>query len=367
MASISSNPASSSARLPQADVYDARHEQARDRQEQSSIRSPLRTLTGVQILATGSYVPEEVVRNEDLAQLGYDADWIVQRTGIRQRRRAASWQATSDLAYEAARSCLDQAGARPTDVDLVILGTFTPDSPAPSSACRLAHRLDINAAAMDVNAACAGFMYALVTGMQFVASGCSQLALIVGADVLSRVVNPADKKTFPLFGDAAGAVLLGKGDQQQGLVWYTLGADGSGADLLCIPGGGSRQPVSAEMLADNLQYLSMDGRPVFKWAVRLLIDTIRQVLRQAQLTVDDVDLVLLHQANIRIIDAAASDLGIERDKLVVNLDRYGNTSAGSIPLALDEAHREGRIKRGDHILVSGFGAGLAWGTALLRW
>ena len=326
-----------------------------------------RTLTGVQVLACGAYAPQQVVRNEDLAELGYDADWIVQRTGILERRRAADDQATSDLALAAARDCLANARMTADAIDLLIVGTMTPDSPTPATACRVAGRLGIRAPAMDVSAACAGFMYALTTGMQFIKAGTANHAMIIGADAMSRICNPEDKKTYPLFGDAAGAVIIGKGDAHQGLISYTMGADGSGADLLCIPGGGTREPLTAEGLAKGRQFMEMDGRSVFQWAVQMLRETITSVLAGARLAPEDVDLVILHQANIRIIDAAIGKLGIERDKVFVNLDRYGNTSGGSIPLALAEAQAAGRIKRGDNIVVSGFGAGLAWGTAVLRW
>jgi 3-oxoacyl-[acyl-carrier-protein] synthase-3 len=210
-------------------------------------------------------------------------------------------------------------------------------------------------------------MYTLVTGMQYVATGCSKLTLAIGADCNSRILNPADQRTYPLFGDGAGAVLLAKGDPNQGLVSYTLGADGSGGPLLQRPMGGSKMPFACEQLDQGAQYLQMDGRAVFKWAIRLVDDSIRDVLEHAHLTVDDVDVVVLHQANIRIIHAAADALKLSRKKLVLNLDRYGNTSAGSIPLALDEAVTEGRVKPGDLVLLCGFGAGLAWGTALVRW
>jgi len=321
----------------------------------------------VQVLATGSYAPAEVVRNEDLASLGYDADWILQRTGIRERRRAADHQATSDLAYEAAIACLERANVRPQDVDLIVLATMSGDSPSPSTACRLQHRLGCIAPAFDVSAACAGFMYALVTGMQFVKTGCAQRALVVGSDVMSRIVSPADKKTYPLFGDGAGAVLLGPGSEQQGLLAYMLGADGSGAELLHVPAGGSREPITAESIEAGRQFMQMDGRAVFKWAVRLLVDAIREVIAHSRLTTGDIDLVVLHQANRRIIDAAASDLGIDSERVIVNLDRYGNTSAGSIPLVLDELAAQGRLQRGMRVLTCGFGAGLAWGAGVYQW
>ena len=336
-------------------------------EQQAPPRSRLARLTGVQILATGGYVPPQVIRNEDLTALGCDAEWILQRTGIRERRRAADDVATSDLAYEAARDCLQQAGVRADELDLIVVGTMTPDCPMPSTACRLQRLLGSAAPAFDVNAACAGFMFALTTGMQFVASGGAKKALVVGADIMTRVMNPADRKTYPLFGDGAGAVLLGAGTRDQGFVSYTLGSEGSGEDLLKIPGGGTREPLTAESIACGRQYMQMDGRAVFKWAVRLLGDSTRDLLKHAGISANDLSLVVLHQANRRIIQAAIEELGIDPEIVVVNLDRYGNTSAGSIPLALAEAQRSGRIRPGDHLLLSGFGAGLAWGGGVFRW
>lgn len=327
----------------------------------------LNTLTGVQVLGVGAYTPSEIVGNDELAELGCDADWIVQRTGIHERRRAADDESTSDLALAAARDCLASAQMSADEIDLIVLGTMSPDYPQPATACRVAHGLGIRVPAMDVTAACAGFIYALITGMQFVKAGTAKRALIIGADVMSRVCNPQDVKTYPLFGDGAGAVIIGPGDAGQGLTSYTMGADGSGLDSLLIPGGGSREPLTPEGLLAGRQYMQMDGRPVFQWAVQMLRETIASVLQGAALTPAEVDLVVLHQANVRIIESAMAKSGIDRDKVLVNLDRYGNTSAGSIPLALAEAHRQGRIERGDNILISGFGAGLAWGTAVLRW
>jgi len=324
-------------------------------------------LTGVQILSCGAYAPPRIVTNEDLAQHGYDAQWIVQRTGILARRWADEGVAASDLGYEAATRCLAQANVRADEVDLIVLATMTPDSPIPSTACQVQRRLGGRAAAMDVGAACAGFMFALTTGMQFIKTGNARRVLVIGTDVMTRTIDPADTKTFPLFGDGAGAVLLGAGNSDQGLLAYSLGSDGSGADMLCIPGGGSREPLTPERLAAGRQFIRMEGRAVFKWAVNLLADSIRAVVAAAGLTTDDLSLIVLHQANRRILDAAADALGIPREKLLVNLDRFGNTSAGSIPLALDEALAAGRLQRGDHILLSGFGAGLAWGTGVLRW
>lgn len=327
----------------------------------------MRRLTGVQVVGTGSYVPDNVVRNEDLAALGCDPQWIIQRTGIRERRHAPPEMATSDMAIAAAERAMQQAGVKASDVDLVVVATFTPDWPVPATACQVQARLGINAPAMDIQAACAGFIYGLITGMQFVATGCSRLALVIGSDTNSRVIDPDDKKIYPLFGDGAGAVVLTAGSPEQGMMAYTMGSEGSGADLLYTPMGGSRMRPCASGFEAKQHYLKMDGRPVFKWAVRLLTQTIREVLDAANLSLDDVALVVLHQANVRIIDAAVEELGLPRDKVLMQIERYGNTSAGSIPLVLDEANRAGRLKRGDAVLISGFGAGLAWGTGVYRW
>ena len=325
------------------------------------------SLMGVQILASGCYAPENVIANEALAELGYDADWIIQRTGIQSRCRASDDQACSDVAYEAARRCLENGNIDASDIDLILLAIITPDQPTPSTACHVQRMLGSNAPAMDLGAACSGFMYALVTGMQFIKTGTYQRVLVIGADLMSRTVNPNDMKTFPLFGDGAGAVVLGPGSEQQGFMSYTLGADGHGAELLEQPAGGTRCPATPESLAQNLQFLQMDGRSVFKWAIRTLSDSVNQVLDAANLTADEIDLTLFHQANIRIIDAAANDLGLPMEKVFVNLDKYGNTSAASIPLALAEAVEQQRVAAGQHVLISGFGAGLAWGAGVWRW
>jgi 3-oxoacyl-[acyl-carrier-protein] synthase-3 len=321
---------------------------------------------GSKIVSTGCFVPENEVTNEDLGELGYDADWILQRTGIKSRRRAPDDMATSDMAVEAARACIEKADVNPHDIDLVIVATMTPDTPVPSTACVVQDQLNLCAPAMDINAACAGFMYALVTGMQFVKCGTSKLALIIGADTNTRIVDPADRKTFPLFGDGAGAVLLGASNKH-GLISYTLGAEGEGGPLLGIKAGGSRHPLCVEGIAKGDQYIHMDGRSVFKWAVRLLSDSIHDVLAHASLEIDDIDLVVLHQANARIIDAAAESIGIDRDRIIVNLDRFGNTSAASIPICMTEAVEAGRLQPGHRVLLCGFGAGLAWGTAIQQW
>ncbi len=334
---------------------------------QAVAKGLLSKLMGAQVLATGSYAPETVVRNEDLAELGCDSEWIIQRTGILERRRAEPGMTTSEMALRASLPCLERTNTQPEELDLIIVCTMTPDCPTPATSCNLQRKLGAIAPAMDLNAACSGFMYGMVTGMQFINSGACQRVLVVGVDMMTRTVNPADKKTFPLFGDGAGAVLLGKSGADQGLLSYMLGAEGDGGELLSQPGGGTAEPITPELLKTGRQFVQMDGRAVFKWAVRRVADASLQVLQHADMSVDDVDLVVLHQANIRIIDSAIQSLGVDPDKVLVNLDRYGNTSAGSIPLVLDEAFQQGRLRRGDRVLITGFGAGLSWGAGVLRW
>jgi 3-oxoacyl-[acyl-carrier-protein] synthase III len=331
-------------------------------------RPRCRSLAGVRILATGSYLPDSVLDNNHLHErLGFDSDWIVKRTGILERRHAAPHQATSDLCIEAAKRCLEKAGVSARDVDLLVLGTFTPDMSFPSTASIVQDKLGICGPAIEIEAACAGFMYALTTAASYIVSGASDMALVIGGDTNSRVLNPNDIKTFPLFGDGAGAVLLTRGHAQQGILSYSMGSDGSGGMLLCRESGGSRNPPTVQDMELGKHYMFMDGRAVFRWAVDILCDTISDVLDYAGKTPEDVDLYIPHQANIRIINASIDVLKIPRSKVFNNLDRYGNTSAGSIPIALDEAVSEGRVREGDLLIMSGFGAGLVWGTSLFRW
>lgn len=327
-----------------------------------------RTLTGFQILGVGSYVPESVVTNADLNQdFGLEAGWVFQRTGIRERRHLSKDQATSDLCIEAGRAALADARVAPEAVDLAVVGTFTPDMAIPSTACILQEGLGLFCGAFDVQAACSGFMYALSVGAQFIKTGNANRCLVVGADANSRVVDPTDPKTYPLFGDGAGAVVIGPGDVDQGFLAYQLGSDGAGGDLLNRPACGSRLPPTAEVLDAHLQYLKMDGRAVYRWAIHTVTDSILEVLAHAGLEISDVRWFLPHQANIRIINAVADVLGFPRSRVFNNLDRYGNTSSASIPLILAEAQSQGAIERGDLVLLSGFGGGLTWGTAVLRW
>ncbi|MBL9123367.1 MAG: ketoacyl-ACP synthase III [Planctomycetaceae bacterium] len=327
-----------------------------------------RRLMGIQFVATGSYLPERIVTNDELeTRLGFDADWILQRSGIQERRHAAPEMATSDMSVAAARVALDKAGVRAADVDLLIVATATPDHVGTSTACLVQNKLEITAPAFDLTAACGGFVYAAATAAQFVSTGASQLALVIGADCMSRIIDPFDQGTYPLFGDGAGAVLMAAGSGQQGLLSYALGADGAGQQMLYRPVGGSRIPPEQARPGERGEFLKMDGRAVFRWAVHALEATVSEVLSFAELDRNDVDLYVLHQANIRILQTAADHLGIDLARLFVNLDRYGNTTAGTIPIALDEAWAQDRIRRGQTVVISGFGAGLTWGTAAIKW
>ena len=337
-------------------------------ESKSSWSKRTRSLMGVQVVSTGSYLPDQIVTNADLqAKFGYDPAWIEQRTGILARRYVSEGQATSDLCIEAARRAIRNGRVDARDIDLVVIGTFTPDYQCPTTANLVQEALGIDAPAMDLHAACSGFVYALVTAAQYVATGNSRLALVIGGDCNSRIVNPLDQKVAPLFGDGAGAVLLSRGDAHQGLICYQLGSDGGGGCMLDRQAGGSRKPITHEALDAGQQFLQMDGRNVFKWAVRAVTDSIEVVMRKTGLSPHDVSLYLLHQANIRIINNVAEQLAIPVEKMFNNLQDYGNTSGGSIPIALDEACQAGKVSRGDTLLISGFGAGLSWGTCLFRW
>ena len=301
-------------------------------------------LAGIQIEATGSYVPDLVITNEQLhKELGCDSEWIVKRTGILERRHALPHQATTDLCQIAAQRCLDKSGYAKESIDLLVLGTFTPDMSFPPSACLLQDRLGLRCPAIEVQAACAGFVYALTTGASYLLAGAAERVMVVGGDTNSRVINPKDIKTYPLFGDGAGAVILTRGNPDQGLLSVSLGSDGGGGDLLNRPACGSRMPPTAATIEQGLHFLHMDGRAVFRWAVTILCDSIQDVLRHTGLSTDEVDLYIPHQANIRIINAAVDVLKVPRSKVFSNLEKYGITSAGSIPIALDEALAQGRV------------------------
>jgi 3-oxoacyl-[acyl-carrier-protein] synthase-3 len=322
----------------------------------------------VSITGLGCHVPDRVVTNDDLAKLVDTSDeWIRERTGIRERRFAAEDEALSDLSLPAARLALQRAGITPSELDLLIVATVTPDMVFPSTAAIVADKLGAReAAAYDLSAGCTGFMYGIAQAAGMIGAGLSTRALVVGADVLSKVMNLADRSTCVLFGDGAGAVVIEPADAE-GFIGFELGADGAGGVDLNLPAGGSRLPASAETVAAGLHYIHMNGRQVFKFATRVLVSSAEKLLAETGLAIDDVDVYVPHQANVRIIDHAVAKLGIREERVVVNVDRYGNTSSASIPLALAEAVADGRIRKGDTVLMTGMGAGLTWGSALLRW
>ncbi len=324
--------------------------------------------TPVSITGLGWHVPERVVTNDDLSKLVDTSDeWIRERTGIRERRFAEPDQALSDVALPAAQKALEAAGIAPRDLDLLIVATVTPDMVFPSTAAILADRLGAaDAAAYDLSAGCTGFMYGIAQASGMVAAGLSRQALVVGADVLSKIVDMTDRSTCVLFGDGAGAAVI-EPASAEGFLGFELGADGAGGVDLNLPAGGSRLPSSPETVAGGLHYVHMNGRQVFKFATRVLVSSAQALLAKTGVAIEDVDVYVPHQANVRIIDHAVAKLGIPKEKVVVNVDRYGNTSSASIPLALAEAVADGRVHRGHTVLMTGMGAGLTWGSALLRW
>jgi 3-oxoacyl-[acyl-carrier-protein] synthase-3 len=322
----------------------------------------------ISITGLGWHVPERVLTNDELAEWVDTSDeWITTRTGIRERRIAAPEEAMTDLALPAARQALEQAGVDPADVDLIVVATVTPDSTFPTTSALLADLLGSPAAAAyDLLAGCTGFVYALAQAYGMVAAGLSQRALVVGGDVLSKIVNWRDRSTCVLFGDGAGAVVLEFVDQG-GFLGFELGADGAGGIHLTLPAGGSRLPASAETIAAEQHFIHQNGREVYKFATRVLVSSAEQVLAACDLTVDDVDVYIPHQANLRIIDHAVRKLGIPPERVVTNVDRYGNTSSGSIPLALADAAADGRLQPGKLVLMTGMGAGLTWGSGVMEW
>lgn len=323
------------------------------------------------ILGTGSYAPARVLTNAELSTMVDTSDeWIRTRSGIRERHIAAPGESTSDMAVHAARAALQDAGLAPTDIDLLVVATVTPDLLLPAASCIIQHKLGLrtDTACFDLNAACSGFVYALDTASAMVASGRYRKALIIGVEKLSSVVDWQDRTTCVLFGDGAGAAVLGASDQPGiGLLGTKLGAYGDCVDLLCITHGGSDQPTTPESIAARNHCIRMKGKEVFKIAVRAMDEAARDILEQQGVTADQIALVIPHQANLRIIEAISQYLKLPMERFYVNVDRYGNTSAASIPIALDEARRAGRIKSGDITLLVAFGAGLTYGSALIRW
>jgi len=316
----------------------------------------------VTITGLGAHAPERRLTNADLEKLVDTSDeWIMERTGIRERRIAAESEALSDLALPAAETALGQAGLSGKDIDLLIVATVTPDMSFPSTSAILADKLGaVDAAAYDLSAGCTGFMYAIAQAYGMLAGGLAQRALVIGGDVLSRILDWTDRSTLVLFGDGAGAVVMEQ-TTEPGFLAFELGADGAGGEHLWLPGSGSR------LFDEPEKKVKMNGREVFKFATRILVQSAEAVLDRAGSTIDDVDVYVPHQANVRIIDHATKKLGIPSDRVVVNVDRYGNTSSGSIPLALAEAQADGRLQPGKLVLMTGMGAGLTWGSALMRW
>lgn len=324
----------------------------------------------VVISGVGSYAPERVLTNEDLSHIvDTNDEWIRTRTGIRERRIAMEGESTSDMAAKAAAAALKNAGIAPDDVDMVIVGTVTPDMPFPNTACFVQAKLGLRKVpAFDVESACSGFIYTMDIARALMLVNGYRNVLVIGAEKLSSITNWEDRTTCVLFGDGAGAAVLSLSDEPDvGVLHTLLGADGSATNILCVPGGGSASPSTVETIERSLHYIHMQGREVFKHAVRVMCQSAIEIIERAGISAEDINVVIPHQANHRIIEALAQRMGIGLERFVVNLDRYGNTSAASIPIALAEAANEGRIRSGDYVLMVAFGGGLTWAAALLKW
>lgn len=320
------------------------------------------------IIGLGKYVPEKVLTNLDLEKIvDTSDDWITTRTGIKERHIAHKGSGASQLAYEASKIALKRAGLHAGDIDLIIVATITPDTPFPSTACYLQSLLKANkAACFDVSAACAGFVYALTTGWQFIKSGLYKNVLVVGSEVLSTITDWSDRSTCVLFGDGAGAAVLTKSNKDNFLSAY-LGGDGNESELLIVPGGGSKHPASDETVKNKLHFIKMRGNELFRIAVRVMVKAAKSALAKAELEIDDVDLLIPHQANDRIISAVAERLNLPREKVYVNITRYGNMSSASSAVALCEAYEEGKIKKDSVVVLDAFGGGLVWGSIVIKW
>ncbi|MDO7787173.1 beta-ketoacyl-ACP synthase III [Desulforamulus aquiferis] len=321
------------------------------------------------IIGVGSYVPDKIVTNKDLEKMMDTSDeWITSRTGIKERRIAEPNDTTAGLAIKASWKALENAGVKPEELDLIILTTCSKDMIIPASACIVQDKLGaVNAAAFDLEAGCTGFVYSVTIAAQFIATGAMKRILVVGSETLSKIINWEDRNTSVLFGDGSGAVVLGPVEQGEGVLASKLAAEGAGWEHLLVPAGGARIPASPLTLEQKLHYVHMNGKEVFRYAVRVMEEEALKMVKLAGLELSDIDLLIPHQANIRIIEHAAKKLNLPMDKVVVNVDRLGNTSSASIPLALDEAVKSGRIKKGDNILMVAFGAGLTSGGIVLKW
>ncbi|PHS32051.1 MAG: 3-oxoacyl-ACP synthase [Alkaliphilus sp.] len=323
----------------------------------------------VKIIGTGSYLPPKIVTNFDLEKIMHTTDeWIRSRTGIESRRVADEKTATSDLATIAARKALEDANLMAEDLDLIIVATVTPDMMFPSTACLVQKNLEAGkAVAFDIEAACSGFLYALTIGEQFIKGGVYKNALIIGAETLSKILDPEDRNTSVLFGDGAGAIVIQKTTDNTGILSSYLGTDGSKGEVLKQPAGGSRIPSTYESVKDKLHYVKMEGNEVFRFAVRIMGKAAMEALKLSNIKIQDIDFLIPHQANIRIIEAAAKRLELPMDKVYVNLDKYGNMSAASVPVALDEASKKGLLKKNDIVVLVAFGGGLTWASTVVRW
>jgi len=338
------------------------------RQPRSSPRSTKSRRT-VSIIGTGSYVPKKILSNADLSRIVNTTDeWITTRTGIKERRIAAKDENTSDMATKAALKAIEQARISPKEINLILVATATPDMIFPATACFVQKKIGAtNAACLDISAACAGFLFGLEIAQQFITSHTHDTVLVIGAEKLTSITNWTDRNTCVLFGDGAGAAILRHRGGAHGVITTHIGSDGQYSDILFMPGGGSRCPITRENVDLNLQTIHMAGKEVYKQAVTAMLNAAKKALEQAGLSIEDIACVIPHQANVRIIDAIADRLGISRDKMFVNLDRYGNTSAAAVAIALDEANRTGRIKPGDYVLMIVFGGGLTWASTVLEW
>ena len=321
------------------------------------------------IVGTGSFVPDKILTNLELEKIVNTSDeWIVSRTGIKERRIADEETAASDLALKAAERALESAGIGPEEIDLIVVATITPDMAFPSTACLVQDKLRAKrAAAFDLSAACSGFIYGLSVIDQFIKNGTYKTALLIGTETLSKITDWTDRNTCVLLGDGAGAVVVKSTEEKKGVLSFYLGADGGAGDLLKLPAGGSRKPPTHETIDERLHYIKMRGNELFKTAVRVLVRAAEEALSRGQVSKEEVSLLIPHQANIRIIQAAAEKAGIPLSKVYINVDKYGNTSSASIAIALDEAVREGKIKEGDIIVLDAFGGGLTWGACVIKW
>jgi 3-oxoacyl-[acyl-carrier-protein] synthase III len=331
---------------------------------------PAHPRRNVAIVGTGSYLPERILSNADLEKMVDTTDeWILSRTGISQRRIAADNEFTSDMAAAAARIAIKNAGIAPDDIDLVILATSTPDTIFPSTACRIQHAIGATgAASFDLQAACSGFLYGMIIAEQFIASHMHETVLVIGAEKLSSIVNWEDRNTCVLFGDGAGAVIMQAAPEgKHGILASDMGADGAQTDILHMPAGGCRMPVTADVLAQKQNTIHMSGKEVYRYAVGAMNASAERSLQLSGLTTDQLQWVIPHQANLRIINSVRERLGVEEGRVILNLNRYGNTSAACIPIALHENCQSGKIKPGDHILMVAFGGGLTWASIVLEW